>query len=66
MSVGAFFSFMTALFMLTDPIRKLSMTYSKFQDAIAANERLKEIFNKKPKIVTGKETLEEIKNIEKE
>jgi len=64
MSVGAFFSFMTALFMLTDPIRKLSMTYSKFQDAIAANERLKEIFNKKPKIVTGKETLEEIKNIE--
>ena len=64
MSVGAFFSFMTALFMLTDPIRKISMNYSKMQDAIAANERLKEIFNKKPSITSGKEKLKEINSIE--
>ena len=64
MSVGAFFSFMTALFMMVDPIRKVALTYSKLQDAIAANERLKEIFNIKPKINSGNEKLNEIKNIE--
>jgi len=64
MSVGAFFSFMTALFMLTDPIRRVSITYSNMQDAIAANERLKEIFKIKPKIVSGKEKIDEIKEIE--
>ncbi len=64
MSVGAFFSFMTALFMMVDPARKVALTYSRFQDAIAANERLKEIFNIKPKINSGNEQLNEIKNIE--
>ena len=64
MSVGAFFSFMTALFMLTDPIRRISSTYSKMQDAIAANERLKEIFNIKPNIENGDEILNEVKSIE--
>lgn len=64
MSVGAFFSFMTALFMLTDPIRRISITYSNMQDAIAANERLKDIFKIKPKIVSGKEKIDEIREIE--
>ncbi len=64
MSVGAFFSFMTALFMMVDPVRKVALTYSKLQDAIAANERLKEIFNIKPKIKSGNEKLDEIKTIE--
>ena len=64
MSVGAFFSFMTALFMLTDPIRRLSMTYSKLQDAIAAHERLKEILSRLPKIKSGQKEIKEIKNIE--
>jgi subfamily B ATP-binding cassette protein MsbA len=63
MSVGAFFSFMTALFMLTDPIRRISMSYSKMQDAIAANERLKELFKKLPQISSGKERLKEINDI---
>ncbi|NPA88177.1 MAG: ABC transporter ATP-binding protein [Epsilonproteobacteria bacterium] len=63
MSVGAFFSFMTALFMLTDPIRRISMSYSKMQDAIAANERLKELFKKLPQISSGKEKLKEINDI---
>ena len=64
MSVGAFFSFMTALFMLTDPIRRISMSYSKMQDAIAANERLKELLNKLPTIKSGDEKLKEINTIE--
>jgi len=63
-TVGAFFSFMTALFMMTDPIRKIAKNYSNFQDAIAANERLKEIFNLKPSITGGEEKLNEIKSIE--
>ena len=64
MSVGAFFSFLAALFMMVDPVRKVAITYSKLQDAIAANERLKEIFNIKPTIKNGNEKLSEIKNIE--
>ncbi|EDM23558.1 ABC transporter ATP-binding protein [Caminibacter mediatlanticus] len=64
MSVGEFFSFMTALFMMSDPLRKISVTYSKLQDAIAANERLKEIFNIKPAIKDGKEKLKNIETIE--
>jgi subfamily B ATP-binding cassette protein MsbA len=64
MSVGAFFSFMTALFMMTDPIRRIANTYSRFQDAIAANERLKEIFNLKPEINSGMEKLNSIEKIE--
>ncbi|WP_024787427.1 ABC transporter ATP-binding protein [Lebetimonas sp. JH369] len=64
MSVGAFFSFMTALFMMTDPIRRIANTYSRFQDAIAANERLKEIFNLKPEITSGGKKLSSIEKIE--
>jgi len=64
MTVGAFFSFMTALFMLTDPIRRISMSYSRMQDAIAAHERLKELFKKLPTINSGNEQLNEIKDIE--
>ena len=64
MSVGAFFSFMTALFMLTDPIRRISSTYSKMQDAIAANERLKDILNILPTVKNGQESIKEIKEIE--
>jgi subfamily B ATP-binding cassette protein MsbA len=61
MTVGAFFSFMTALFMLTDPIRRISVTYSRFQEAIAANERLKEIFKISPKIEWGSRELVQIR-----
>ena len=64
MSVGAFFSFMTALFMMTEPIKRASNTYSYLQNAIAANDRLKEIFNTKPNITDGKDTIESIKTIE--
>ena len=59
LSVGAFFSFMTALFMLYTPIKRLSGVYNNFQTAIAANERINDIFNQKNEIVEGKQKLQE-------
>lgn len=53
LSVGAFFSFMTALFMLYTPIKKLASLYNSMQNAIAANERVNEIFNLSHSINTG-------------
>jgi subfamily B ATP-binding cassette protein MsbA len=64
MTVGSFFSFMTALFMLYTPIKRLSTVYNKFQGAIAANERINDIFSQTNDIVEGVEVLqEEIKTI---
>ena len=64
MTAGEFFSFLTALFMLTDPIRRFSSTYSNIQTAIAAQERIDKILQMKPKITSGKENLSKIDNIE--
>ena len=54
MSIGAFFAFATALFMLYTPIKKISKLYNQAQDAIVANERMFELLNSKPTIVSGK------------
>jgi ATP-binding cassette, subfamily B, bacterial MsbA len=62
LSVGSFFSFMTALFMLYTPIKRLSTIYNKFQAAIAANERINHILETKNEILEGEEILNE--NIE--
>ena len=53
MTVGAFFSFMTALFMLYTPIKRLSTVYNQFQIAIAANERINDIFSQENDIKSG-------------
>lgn len=53
MSVGTFFSFMTALFMLYTPLKSLSSLYNKLQDAIAANERINDLFSESPNIKSG-------------
>jgi subfamily B ATP-binding cassette protein MsbA len=53
MTTGEFMSFLAALFMLYTPIKRLSSLYNKFQDAIAANERINEIINIKAKVLTG-------------
>ncbi|VAX18826.1 Efflux ABC transporter, permease/ATP-binding protein [hydrothermal vent metagenome] len=39
-TIGAFFSFLTALFMLYAPISKLSRVYNKVQQALAAAQRI--------------------------
>lgn len=51
MSVGSFFSFLTALFMLYTPIKRLSALYNSLQNAVAAGERILYIFDQKPAIV---------------
>ena len=57
MTVGAFFAFATALFMLYTPIKRLSNLYNKAQDAISANMRMQELLETKPRIVSGSKTL---------
>ncbi|MDD5359420.1 MAG: ABC transporter ATP-binding protein [Sulfurovaceae bacterium] len=64
MSVGGFFSFSAALFMLYDPIKALSKLYNKTQDAVTANERIREIFDIKADIKSGDLVLDKkIENI---
>lgn len=59
LSVGAFFSFMTALFMLYTPIKKLASLYNSMQNAIAANERVNEILALTHSIKNGTKILDE-------
>lgn len=53
MSVGEFFSFLTALFMLYTPIKKISSLYNQMQDAIVASERIFFLLDLKPSIQNG-------------
>ncbi len=59
LSVGSFFSFLTALFMLYTPIKKVSKLFNQIQDAIAANERIQELISRKPAIKDGNKVFEE-------
>ncbi len=63
MTVGSFFAFVTALFMLYDPIKKLSNVHNQMQDAIAATERIDELFKTEPTIVSGPKELTHIDRI---
>jgi len=58
MTVGAFFAFSTALFLLYTPMKRISRLYNQSQDAIVANERMFELLNMKPTIVSGNVELE--------
>ena len=61
---GSFFSFLTALFMIYTPIKRLSSIYNQMQDAIAANERINHYLNLKPQIISGNSIFpENINNI---
>ncbi len=53
LSVGAFFSFMAALLMAVDPIRRLTQTYAQFQEAVAAQERIEAILRLAPEVRSG-------------
>ena len=53
MSVGSFFSFLTALFMLYTPIKRISSLYNRMQDAVAASQRIFFLLDLKPKITNG-------------
>ena len=58
MTVGAFFSFMTALFMLYTPIKNISRLYNSLQDGIAAGERIFEYLELKSAIQDGTQKLD--------
>ncbi len=53
MSVGSFFSFLTALFLLYTPINRISGLYNKMQDAVAASERIFFLLDLKANIKGG-------------
>ncbi len=57
LSAGAFFSFMAALLMAVDPIRRLSATYTQFQDAVAAQERIQAMLDLAPEVKSGTQEL---------
>src|SRR5574344_892853 len=64
LTTGEFSSFIAALFMLYTPIKRISSLYNKMQDAIAANERINNIFAKTAQIKSGNITkIEDIKSI---
>ncbi|MDN5076854.1 ABC transporter ATP-binding protein [Aliarcobacter butzleri] len=64
LTTGEFSSFIAALFMLYTPIKKISNLYNGMQDAIAANERINDMFSKRPSIISGKiKEIEDIKEI---
>lgn len=54
LSVGAFFSFLTALFMLYTPLKRLVGIYNGLQGAIAASERTFELLEVRSEIISGK------------
>jgi subfamily B ATP-binding cassette protein MsbA len=60
LSVGAFFSFMAALLMAVDPIRRLSQTYTQFQDAVAAQERIQAMLALTPEVRSGEAELSSV------
>lgn len=52
-TMGSFFSFLTALFMLYTPVKRISKLYNKVQDAVAAAERTFELLDKTPSVKSG-------------
>ena len=63
MSVGAFFSFMTALFMLYEPIKRLTVHYNKMSSISASFERVLELLETKSNIIDGTKEIHSIENI---
>ena len=63
MSVGAFFSFMTALFMLYEPIKRLTVHYNKMSSISASFERILELLETKSSIIEGHNEITSIENI---
>jgi subfamily B ATP-binding cassette protein MsbA len=63
-TVGTFFAFVTALFMLYDPIKVLSNIHNRIQDAVAATERMDELFESIPTIVSGDKELQHIDTVD--
>ena len=62
-NMGAFFSFLTALFMLYTPLKRIVNIYNRMQDAIAASERTFFLMDKVSQIKDGQNELNEEINL---
>ena len=62
-TTGTFFAFITALFMLYDPIKVLASIHNQMQDAVAATERLQELFDSQATIISGSKELKRVETI---
>jgi len=64
MSVGSFFSFLTALFMLYTPIKRITSIYNQLQNALAASERILFLLDQRPSIVAqGNQEVKEAREL---
>lgn len=67
MTVGTFFSFTAALFMLYTPVQSISKMYNQMQDAVAAGERIFRFLDLEPAMPpSGGKTLETIDTVKLE
>jgi len=58
MTPGRFTSFAAALFLLYTPIKRISVTYSGLYEAVAASDRIFNMLELEPSIVSGTRTLD--------
>ncbi len=58
-SVGSFISFVTAMFMILTPLKRLTKVNSKLQAGIAASHSIFELLDQKPEQDTGTQSLEQ-------
>ncbi|MCD8213349.1 MAG: ABC transporter ATP-binding protein/permease [Campylobacter sp.] len=54
LTIGSFFSFLAALFMLYTPLKRIVNIYNKMQDAVAASERTFELLDATSEIKDGR------------
>ena len=63
MDAPEFFSFMAALFLLYQPVKRLSQLHNKFQIAVASGERIFELKNREPAMSNGTKPIAHIENL---
>ncbi|MGM0622606.1 MAG: ABC transporter ATP-binding protein [Campylobacterota bacterium] len=64
MSVGSFFSFMAAMFMLYTPLKRVTKQYNQLHGILAAVERMNFLLDLKADIVSGSQKVGDINKIE--
>jgi subfamily B ATP-binding cassette protein MsbA len=63
MSVGSFFAFLTAIGLLFDPIKKISAILNRMQDGISATERIFQIIDIEPEVISGNIKIDNVNQI---
>jgi subfamily B ATP-binding cassette protein MsbA len=64
MTVGSFFSFMAAMFMLYTPVKRITKQYNSLHGVVAAVERMNFLLDLKAQIVGGSKKIGDINKIE--